>query len=161
MTSSCGDTEAGCGNLGTPHGSHTGWAIQQTPEGLPVMLHSSLAAADNCGLSPQRRTCQLERLWLEQMTDFRIPAQSAYSLDAVQRRGASTWTLFVCLEVSYRWCSAHGDELRPKLCWLLKHQKDPQSLERAAAMMPAWKDEMLSISIQHVKNNRLFQVFDF
>lgn len=44
--------------------------------------------------------------------------------------------VLVCLELSDRGTSTHVDQLCPKLHWLLKHQKDPQSLEWAAAGMP-------------------------
>lgn len=56
--------------------------------------------------------------------------------------GVCTWAVLVCLELSDRGTSTHGDQLCPKLHWLLKHQKDPQSLEWAAAGMPDRREEI-------------------
>lgn len=59
----------------------------------------------------------------------------------------STWG--VGLEVSDGWSSAHGDELGPKLRRFLKNQKDPQSLERAAARVPGERQMSLFLMIFH------------
>lgn len=148
-----GDTEACYGNPGAPHGWHSGWATQETLAGLPVKSHFSLPMADRHGLSPQHRTCQQECLQMEGRTNSYtiIIIHLLYTIIItiivfiiIWTWGCvvCTWAVFVRLEVSDRRTSSHGDQLSPQLHWLLKHQKDSQSLERAAAGMPDWKQKI-------------------
>ncbi len=65
MRSSRGDTEACCGNPGTPRRSRSVWATPETPVGLPVMSQFSLPVAGRHGLLPQGHTCQQECLQME------------------------------------------------------------------------------------------------
>lgn len=141
-----GDTEACYGNPGAPHRWDSGWATRETPAGLPVMSHFSLPMVDRHGLSPQHHTCQQECLQVEGRTNCHWQSSSVifFTVHIIWTSfcGVCTWAVLVCLELSDRGTSTHGDQLCPKLHWLLKHQKDPQSLEWAAAGMPDRREEI-------------------
>lgn len=71
----------------------------------------------------------------EQTVINKVPAGTTWT----SRGAVCTWTVLVGLELSDRRASAQCDQLHPQLHRLLKHQQDPQSLERAAAGMPDWR----------------------
>ncbi len=81
--------------------------------------------------------------WREEQTvNNKVPALYFYSAHYLDVMLWSTWAVLVCLELSDRRTSTHGDQLCPNLHWLLKHQKDPQSFERAAAGMPDRREKI-------------------